>query len=182
MVSTPRQRYWSGKKKRWLQAHFSRYLERWNTLVKEITGRTLPLFNEQEVADVLTQLKQYSDAWNTMQDPRCERNRREQWRFPKRKHFPNFNFAMCEVLKRLQKTLKWNPNTDAWEPVVRPGFQRGFPLPTTPSSLKRLREYWNALEQHLGYIPRERKLRQITLTGEDAVETEQRPTKRQKNQ
>jgi hypothetical protein len=45
-------------------------------------------------------------------------------------------------------------------------FNRYFPIPTSPASLAKLKEYWNEMNRELGmeeFIPKQKTFKQLTL-------------------
>jgi hypothetical protein len=130
------------------------YLEKWNSLVNELTGKELEAYSDLEVVRVTDLLNKFSDLWDEWQPPRDKKDRNT-WKYKNRKHFPNLDFAFQQVHNMLGLSK----------------YNKHFPMPTTPAAMKKLKLYWRDMCETLvkqgkldpSLIPLEKPLRQLAL-------------------
>ena len=117
------------KKKKPSPKVFSRaYLERWNSIILDLTGVEFELYHPQVFPKMVGIMEKFSDLWDAWQDPKGKFDpEKKSWRYKKRKHFPNINF----ILQKVHSVLN-----------VPQHYNKHFPLPTTEGSIKNLKMYW----------------------------------------
>lgn len=109
------------------------YLERWNSIVEFLIGIEYPTYTGFDVPKVGDLLRKYSNLWDEWQSPAYKDEKITKWKYPDRFHIPNLNFMFNQIheMLGLQKHNKY------------------FPLPTTKTSVKKLRKYWQEMTSHL---------------------------------
>lgn len=121
-----------------------RYLEKWKTIRACVLtdGLGLPhrerFMSEDLVVRLGAAFMRLSDIWDSLQNPRQPAT---QWRFSRRRHFPNFNYTIWRLLHYLvpadqHETEEW---TDAW------------PLPSA-ACISQIKPYVDELFQRAGFI------------------------------
>lgn len=122
------------------------YLEKWVSIAFEICWVRIPHYTDEEYVKVGLELLKFSNLWDELYPPSIKINK-EEWYFPNRKHFPNINFAIQQIHNYLGLEK----------------YNKYFPIPTTNHSLKKLKYYWNLLEEKMGYS-KVKKLKQLTIS------------------
>ena len=121
------------------------YLEKWVSIAYEICFVEIPHYTVEEYVKVGVELLKFSNLWDELYPPSIKTNK-EEWYFPNRKHFPNINFAIQQIHNYLGLEK----------------YNKYFPIPTTNHSLKKLKYYWNLLEEKMGYS--KPKFKQLTIS------------------
>lgn len=109
-----------------------KYLEKWKSIIFNLTGEFPQIWTETEINKIGSMFLMFSDKWNEWQPPKSKYNR-DNWRFPERKHFPNFNFIIrkCADLQGIE----YDPND--------------WPIPTTSRCVDRLNFYFEEMCKEL---------------------------------
>ena len=112
------------------------YLERWESLIADLEGVKRPTFTDLQAAQVGELMIRFSVLWDSWQPPavRDAEEKRQRWRYPHHKHFPNINYAFRQALNILNLHQ----------------FDSAFPVPRT--SLPQLNRFWRHICQTL-HIP-----------------------------
>lgn len=141
------------KKKKTNSTAFSRlYLERWNSIITDLTGVENEQYDPIEMARILHFMEMFSDLWDTWQDPKYQFDpEKKNWRYKHRKHFPNINFMFRNVHRMLTLTR----------------YNKDYPLPTTENAISNLKIYWKDMCNEL---VKRKKLDPSWLTAADLPE------------
>jgi hypothetical protein len=78
----------------------SRYLEKWKSVKAMLLDVELPRMEAEQLCRVGARLMAYSSLWDLFQPP-AHKDDRSVWKFPERKHFPNINFMVCNIMDEL---------------------------------------------------------------------------------
>jgi hypothetical protein len=122
-------------KKKNAKMAFSRlYLERWTSIIADLTGIENEQYDPVEMTRIMYFMEMFSNLWNSWQPPRHKFDpEKKNWRYKHRKHFPNINFVFQKVHQMLNLQR----------------FNKDFPLPTTTNSMKQLKVYWKDMCKEL---------------------------------
>lgn len=111
------------------------YLEKWISLLEILEGITMPKYNEDTYIRVGCYFLTFSEIWDQWQPPwkQWERDADGNYinfKYPKRKHFPNYNY-MFRMIHRLVGLPR--------------EYDKNFPLPTTTAAVKRIEKFYKDL-------------------------------------
>lgn len=80
----------------------NKYLEKWKSIRRDLTGHEGHFLTQGEINKVTALFSIFSDVWNSWQNPR-DKKTKNTWVFEGRSHFLNFNymfrriFELCEI-------------------------------------------------------------------------------------
>lgn len=113
------------------------YLERWKSIRAMLRAgeHEESILANEIVVDVASLFMRFSRLWDRWQPPQFKYER-ERWRFPERKHFPNFNFMFRVCFELLR--LEYDPQE--------------WPIPTKHKCLQRLEFYAMEMMRYYGML------------------------------
>jgi len=149
----------TGRRKPYQKAFCAKYLEKWKRLKKEFVSIELgnveykiQTWSPEEINRVVDVFLKFSMVWNILQPPQMKYKKKENWLFPDRKHFPNFNFMIrkcCEIIGLYFDPFDW-------------------PIPKSSKCINNLNLYFSVMCKVLGYKelagPSQQKLEKYVKT------------------
>lgn len=136
-----------------------KYLEKWKTLKAHFEGKAALKYSYEQTGAVGAMFVKISNAWDRLQPP-WDKEKRESWKFPERRHIINFNFIFRRIHTLLGPEYK--------------KFDKEYPIPRNEKAIARLWVWWRAIckeadlpedEEDVGqgFQPQGEKTKQITI-------------------